>query len=50
MIDIDNFMDDIKYSQSKKLKFPIFAKAPPPIAATHANAIKNLKIKEGVVG
>jgi hypothetical protein len=32
------------------VKFPIFAKAPPPIAATQARAIKNLNIKEGVVG
>jgi len=50
MIDIVNLMDDIRYSQSRKVKFPIFANAPPPIAATQANAIKTLKIKEGVVG
>jgi hypothetical protein len=50
IIDMVNLMADTKYSQSRKVKFPIPAKAPPPIAATHARAIKNLNIKEGVVG
>jgi hypothetical protein len=45
-----NLMVETKYSQSKNVKFPIFANAPPPIAATHARAIKNLNTKDGVVG
>jgi hypothetical protein len=50
IIEIINLIAETKYNQSKKVKFPIFAKAPPPIAATHARAMRNLNTKEGVVG
>lgn len=50
IIEIPSLMLEIKYSQSRNVKFPIHTKAPPATAATQAEAMRSLKSKEGCVG
>jgi hypothetical protein len=47
MIEMDNWIVETKYSQSKRTKLPIQTNIAPVIAAVQATAMRILKIKDG---